>query len=345
MKHVPRLLFIIFLLLLAACAPPVPVSPAAQSAQSTPAPVKLTVCLSALGSNFSPLQYAVDKGLFQQYGLDVDVVTVDGGTTAATAMIADEFGLCLIAGSPIASAVVAGEDLRIISGLANVFDYSLYVDPSIKTVDDLKGKALAVSDPGSSSDTALRVALSQLGLEPDKDVTILAVGGQSERLAAVLAGAVQGTLVSAPQTATARDEGLVELYDLGKLGIPFQHSAIAATTKFLDEQPEAAKSFLRAIITAVAQMQTDETGAKEALARLLELDPVADAHLLDEAYQKSVLGYLTQGPYPTLEGIRFALDQLAADNPKAAEVQPEDVVDMRVLDALKQEGFLDNVGQ
>ena len=329
---------------LAACAPPIP-PPVGVAQTPTPALIRLTVCQSSLGTNMSPLQYAVDNGVFEQFGLDVDVVVVDGGPIAVTAMIADEFDVCLIAGPAVASAVVAGEDVRMISGMVNTFVYSLFVDPSITKPSDLKGKAIAVSDPGSSSDTALRAALIQLGLEPDKEVAILSMGGQAERLAAFKAGSVQGTLVTPPQTAMARDEGLFELYDLGKLGVPYQHTGIAATKAFLDEQPQVAERFMKAMLTSIARMQNDETGAKATLANMLELDTTTDAHLLDEAFTVSIKGYLNKGPNPTLEGIQTALDELELENPKAAGVQAEDVVDLRVLDALRQQGFLATLGK
>lgn len=351
-KRRPLWLLAAVLLILAACAPPVPAPAApannAPSASSQPATTELrsiTVCKSALTTENSPLLYAQENGLFAKHGLTANVIAIDGGPEAVAALIAGDIDICSTAGSPIVAARAAGADVRLIAGMVNTYVYSLIVPPDIQTPDDLRGGAIAVSDFGSSSDTAARAALKKLGLEPDKDVTITPVGGQRDRLAALKAGAVQGTLLSPPQTGMADELGFKVLVDMYDLGIPFQHTAIASTGRFIDENPEVIESFLAAVVEALTAMQTDEAGAKEVIAAETGLDPVADAALLDAAVQVNVRRYMNHKPYPTLDGIRTIMAEQAQDNPDVMKLQPEDVVDTRALEELDRQGLLDGLGQ
>ncbi|MCO6451605.1 MAG: ABC transporter substrate-binding protein [Caldilineales bacterium] len=336
----PKVIWLIPLMLaviLAACSvPPAPVaqsSPANEIIALTP----VTACSSAVTATHIPLFYAFDEGLFEQNGLKVEIVDMDGGSNAAAALIAGDVDTCLLAGGAVVNAVAAGADVRLLAGIVNEDVYSLVVAPQIQTLDDLRGQALAVNTVGGSADTVLRSMLEISGLVPDDDVAILTIGNQSARLAALEAGNVAGTVVNPPFTAVAREMGFHVLLDMAELGIPFQHTTVSARGDFVDEGPEAAKAFVRTIGQAIQAMQNDEEGAKASLASHLQLDPVSDAALIDEAYDVVVKRYLNQDLQPTLEGIARIIEQAAIENPGAANLRPEDVVDMSVLNALDDE--------
>ena len=120
---------------------------------------------------------------------------MQGGTQLAQAVIGASIPIAVMGGAYL-TAAVRGADLVMIATHMDKFPYSLIVKPNIKKVEDLKGTKLAISRFGSSSDAGLRVALQKLGLNPDKDVTILQVGGQTERFAALKGGTVDGTVVT-----------------------------------------------------------------------------------------------------------------------------------------------------
>ena len=175
---------ILLLWLSVACQPVQPTQLGQQRANATTL-TPLKVCYSSKSATQSVVFYAFEQGIYAEYGLDVELIYIEGGSTATAALIAGAVDICQIAGAAVINSIVADSGLVLIGGLFNTYVYSLMVRPEIVTAADLQGKALAISDPGGSSDVALRAALLALGLQPDADVTLLSIGGQSARLAAM----------------------------------------------------------------------------------------------------------------------------------------------------------------
>ena len=309
---------------------------------STPS-IPLNVCYSAASATQSVTMYAFEKGIYAKYGLDVNLVFVESGSKATSALIAGEMEICQIAGSAVVNGVVADSDLVLIAGLFNTYVYSLMVTPDIESATDLKGKALAVSSIGSSSDTAIRTVLQSLDLQPDDDVAILAIGGQSERLAAMETGAVVGTVVSVPQTAQARELGYRELVNMAELNAPFQHTALATSRQFIENNRDVVIRFLEATIEAIAQMKQDKEGVIDVLAKYLLLDAEEDAAELEEAFNVLILGYLPDIPYPTGEGVQVQLDALVEENPAAANYTSSDVINSTLLEEIEESNFIESI--
>ena len=142
-------------------------------------------------SQFTPLWFARDVGLYEKYGLDSKLVFVQGGSVLLQAMLA---GQVHAAQNGIAETMVVihrGGDVRILGVTANIFPYTLIVSKGIKNAKELIGGRLAVNRLADVRAIASRVALRQLGLNPDKDMTMLQVGGSPQRLAALQSGSVQ----------------------------------------------------------------------------------------------------------------------------------------------------------
>lgn len=295
-------------------------------------PRPIRVCYSSLTATQIPLLYAYDQGFFERAALEVELSYFQSGTDAATALIAGEVDICQIAGSSVVNAAVAGEDLVFLAGLINTYVYSLLVTPDITSPDQLVGRSLAVSRIGSSSDAAMRIALDSMGLTPDEDVAILAVGDQSARVAAMESGEIAGTLASIPDSTRAVQAGFSELLDMSTLDAPFQHTAIATRRGFLQERRPEAVAFMRAMLAALQSMQDDRQATMAVMAEYLSLDPQVDADLLQAAYQDLVPTYLDEVPYPTEEGIQALLDRLLDENPAAADFSPKDLIDLSVLE-------------
>ncbi|TFH36563.1 MAG: ABC transporter substrate-binding protein [Anaerolineales bacterium] len=303
--------------------------------QSSP----LRVCYSSLAATQIPVLYAREKGIFAAQGLEVELFYFESGTDAVTAMIAGEIDICQVAGSSVVNAVVAGQDLVILAGLINTYVYSFLVTPEIVVPEDLRDKAVAISRIGSSSDTAIRVALESMGLVPDEDVAVLAVGDQSVRLAAMESGQIAGTVVSIPESTRGIQHGFHELLNMSALNAPFQHTAIATTRTFLEAERDQTAAFMQALLISIARMKEDRSGTMGVIAQYLQLDPATDQDLIRAAYDEIILVYLPERPYPTLDGIQVLLDELVANNPAAADFTPEQLVDLEVLEeALKSIG-------
>lgn len=313
------------------------------SGTSGDAPQPITVCTSAVSPLQLPVWYAFEKGLFEEYNLQAELVGLPNGSTAATALIAGEVDACQIAASNIVNAAVAGEDLVLIGGLFDTHVYSLMVSPDITDAADLVGKSVAVTRPGTATETSLRMALQHLGLEPDDNVAIISAGSHGDIMGALTSGSVDGAIQGVPLSIQSRELGFHQLLDLSTLPIPYQHVAVATNRKFLHERPEDGLNLMRAVSHSVQQMQGDPDGTKAVLAKYLNLDLEADAELLEETYQIVVKHQLEPIPTISLEGVQAVIELAAKSNPNAVGFEVEKVIDLSIMEELENSGFLSSL--
>jgi NitT/TauT family transport system substrate-binding protein len=193
--------------------------------------------------------------------------------------------------------------------------------PTIRTPDELRGKRLAVSRFGSASDTVARYWLPTLGLQPERDVTILQLGGNPEMVAGLQTGAVDGAILSPPAVFQARRDGANTLFDLGDTDLQFYQSALVSTRRYLAERPEVMRRVARAYARAWPQLQ-DESAALPSLQRYAG-EP--DREVLLETYRAGVSRF-PETPVPRLEAIRQGLDLLTEREAQARQFSPEQFV-------------------
>src|SRR6185295_10794516 len=137
--------------------------------------------------------------------------------------IAGTFDLSFSQGSEAMLAKLRGADVRINAVVANRFNHVYLAAPSITAIKQLKGKRVAVSRFGSGSHFQTNLALKEGGLDPEKDVTVLQIGNSGARMAAILGGTVDGTIMAADFVPKAKREGFNILTDLAatKIEYPF----------------------------------------------------------------------------------------------------------------------------
>ncbi|HWX77542.1 MAG TPA: ABC transporter substrate-binding protein, partial [Candidatus Acidoferrales bacterium] len=164
----------------------------------------------------------------------------------------------------------------------------------------LKGGKIALSRFGSSSDFAVRFMLTRLGLDPAKDVTLIQIGNQRERLGALLSGSVDGSVVDPPNTLLARQQGFRELADASKLGLVYPHNNITTTDRFIREEPQIVFGFLRGFVEGIAFYRTHKS---ESVQMIKEFFRISDDAIAGEAYD--YFSRITPAkPYPNVEGVR-----------------------------------------
>jgi NitT/TauT family transport system substrate-binding protein len=301
--------------------------------------VAVSLCDSSTsGTHIVPL-YALEKGIFAKHGLDVTLTTVNSGSRAIVALISGSAQLCQLSGSAVGHAVVAGGDAVIVGALVDTYVYSLVVSPDIRSPVDLKGKAVAVSAIGSSSDTAMRLALRTMGLQHHREVAILAIGSQAERMAALEAGYVAGTLISFPEVILAREKGFRVLLDLSTMDLPSLHTGTVTSRAFLRSNRTTVLNFMKAMTEAVFAIKRDREGALAVLGKHTQLDGQKDVAALDETYDVFLKRKFVDVPTPSRTGLEAMLAEIARENPEAARLTPEDVADFGVVQELEDDGF------
>ena len=304
---------------------------------------KLFLAQGAISNDVTPLWFAKDQGLFRKYGLDVDNVFIIAGR-AAQAMLAGQVPVGLIGATHVTNAVTAGGDLTMILGLKNRLDYLFIARPSLKSPAELKGKKVAIGTPSGSASLGTYIALDYLGLNPRRDnIALVFAGGVPERLAALRSGSVEATSLSPEFGQIVTSEGYRVLVDTGKENIPFQSSGLVVTRKFMKSNPQLVENTAKAIIEGVAAIHNPENKriVEQTIAKYLKLDKT---ERVEKAYA-DLRRELPRKPCPTLEGVASVLKLMAQHglNPKAAQLKPEDVVEMSLCRKLDDSGFMDRL--
>lgn len=305
---------------------------ATASAQTT----RLKTSYSAITANNSPVWIAKEKGFFEKNHLDVQVLLIESGTTSIQALVAGETQIAQLSGGVILSSGLAGSDVVCISGLENLSAFSLIAQKEIKSAEQLKGKRLAISRFGSASDLAARLILQKLGLNPDKDVTLLQVGGTSTRLAAITKGAVESTVITPEFYILARKAGVTTLADPLSAKIDFPQNSIATSRSFLKSHPETVSQYLKAIIEATHYFKNNRDESVRILSKYLKID---DKEALTQIYDlyKNILQPIT---YPTTEGMQLLLGWMAQTDTRAKGAKAEQFIDAVPLKEIEKSGFV-----
>ena len=199
---------------------------------------------------------------------------------------------------------------------------------------------MAVSRFGSSSDFATRYALDKFGLVPDKDVTILEIGSQPARFAALESGKIQAAMVAIPLTRRAKTLGFHALADLQMLGLEYQHTGLATTEALIRARPDLVRNVMKAYVEGIHYYKTRRAGSLGILAKYLKTPNI---EVLTEVHENLGLKLTPQKPYPTLRGIEIMLRELAAREPKARRARPDEFVNLAFIRELDNSGFIDRL--
>ena len=300
---------------------------------------KLLLAHGAISNNVEPLWIAKEQGIFKKYNLDVDLVFIIAGR-AMQAMLAGQVSVGLVGGTHVTNANTGGADFAMILGLENRLDYIFVARPTIKSGEELKGKKVAIGTPAGSASMATYVALDHLGLVPRRDnIVLLGVGGVPERMSALRSGSVEATSLSPEIGQVVVSEGYRVLVDLGKENVPFQSSGVVVPRSLIKTNPQLVENVARAIVegTAFIHKPANKEIVLRSLARNLRLDK---PERLEKAYQGLVAG-LPRRPCPSMPGIAAMLKLMVQYglNPKAAQLKPEDIVDLSICKKFEDSGF------
>lgn len=222
-----------------------------------------------------------------------------------------------------------------VAAVVNTLPYSVVTAKGITSWSQLKGKRVGISRFGSGTDTAIRLVTKRFGLDPVKDFILVQGGTQPSRLQALSAGALDATLASPPLDLVAKKQGFNILVNIADLGIPYPQLAIETTDRFNREQPQTVKNFLKGFIDGIRYAASHKEETKKSITKYLN---IADPEILEATY-KSFLQVTDYSAHPNLEGIRNAIEEVAARVPAAKGKKPEEFVDSRFLKELERGGF------
>ncbi len=246
--------------------------------------------------------------------------------------------IALAGGAPVVNAALNGVDLVIIGGVANVPAFYLMATSDIKTLADLKGKPVGVSRFGSSTDFVMRYILTKHGFNPEKDVTILQMGGMPELAAAFSKRLIAAAALSSPTDVRARNAGARVLIDVSKTGVHFPHTAIFTRRSYLEANREVVLDFFKGYSEGIQRLMTDKGLGQQVIEKYTR---DTNEEIIQATYQYA-LDYIVRPPYPTREGIAEVLRQ--SPSPDAKKATPDSFIDLSVVKELDDQGFFQKLG-
>ena len=297
---------------------------------------RLRLAWAGFSPTNSPIWVIEDRKLMQKQGVQPEIISISASPTVLQALLANEIDAASISVTTLTSSRLAGADTVMIVGVVPTFVDHIVSLSNITAVEQLKGKTAGVNRLGSTSDLGLRLALRKLGIDPDKDVKIIPTGGTAERFAALSKGVTQFTIIPEPFLTQAEKLGFRNLYNITDLKIPFWWNGILSREATVKNKRPLMLKLTRAMIEAIHIIKTEKEYAKGLIKKNLG---VADPDGLERAY-KDYSNVFPEVPYPTADGVKTMLDDLAVKNPKAASADPRAFVDLSLVKEVEATGLI-----
>jgi NitT/TauT family transport system substrate-binding protein len=292
---------------------------------------------SAISGHFAIMWVTYEGGFFEKNGLKVEMVLIRSGTTHAQALVAGGTQISQLAGPTALAAGVAGADLTFVAMVLNTAPFIIY--GNVARLEELKGKAIGVTRYGSTTDIAARFALRKVGLQPDKEVAIIQLEDYPGMLGSLKAGRIAAAVLAPPFTDYAQKTGYKEIANVASMGLEFPFSGLAAKKTYVRDNAALVQRFLRAYVEGIAAFKNNRELTKKAIQKY---SGIREPEILDSTVDFYAPKF-PRAPYPTLNGIKLSLEQIAATDARAKGVKPEDFMDTRFVKQLEESGFINGL--
>jgi NitT/TauT family transport system substrate-binding protein len=274
--------------------------------------------------------------LYEKYGLDAEVITVNGSGIGSKALISGNLDIIPIATPTVIAANLAGADMAILAHTMPAVVHALMVRPDIKRPEDLKGKKIGVSSLGSLTDFLVRTIAKKKGLNPDRDITLVTTGGSdTERVMALKAGVVEATAVSHPGYGLARKMGFSMLWDSAK-EIDYPWMEVTTRRAAIKSDRELIMQYMKAHLEGIALFKRDRDFGIKVIKKTLK---VTDDELVNESYDIFSKMFIP-APYPNHPGMKASFEYVAMTRNDVWNHKPEEFTDPSFVTELDKSGFI-----
>ena len=230
------------------------VRPILNAAESADKLTRIRMGLAARSTTSMPFFVAKERGFFREEGLEVELIVMQAIQTIQ-ATLGNSTQFASATGSAV-SAAVRGADIKVILAVTDRPSFDLIVQPSITSVQQLRGKKIGTGGVGSLAEILARRILAVNNVRPE-DVTILATGPSHVTYLSLKAKVIDAAPLQMPLTFTAQDEGFRKLVSAGDVYQTVQ-GGLATTTAMLTEQPELVTKVVRAMLRATRLIKSDK---------------------------------------------------------------------------------------
>jgi NitT/TauT family transport system substrate-binding protein len=276
----------------------------------------------------------VDSGLFKKHGLEIEEIPIRDTLSAGVHSL---LGVEILIGfgNPLAilQPVLSGADIALLGAHVSFDNYGMGVNSSVSGVRELKGKKIGVSGLGSRSDLIARVILRRAGLDPSKDVEVVAAGLSPTRALAISKNLVQGAPLSENVATEAKKLG-IKILDVK--AVPVVTELLMSTRSFIKRDEETVRRFMRGYTAAIHFFVSRR---EDTLSILKKYFPSDQGMTVDAMYD-SFVAQLRPLPDLNSEAIQALVDVGAAVDQRSKSLKPADIVEPRFLNELKGSKFL-----
>jgi NitT/TauT family transport system substrate-binding protein len=297
-------------------------------------PKKLRLAYAGWEIGTAVAYIGVDSGLFKKHGLEIEELPIRDTLSAGVQSL---IGIDLLIGfgNPLAvlQPVASGADITVIGSHVSFDQYGMGVGSAIGALRDLKGKKVGVSALGARSDLIARVMLRRAGLDPTKDVEMVAAGLAPARALALSKDLVQGAPLSQDVATEAQKLG-IKILEMKS--VPVVTDLLMTTRGFIKREEETVRRFMRGYAAAIQYFVSKRS---ESLTILKKYFPGNQGISVDAMYD-AFSSQLRPLPELNSEAIQALVDVGAAVDQRTKTLKPADIVEPRFFDELKASKFL-----
>ncbi len=291
---------------------------------------KLLITHSSESISITPLIYGIEKGLYRKEGIDLQFRVLRGELAVSSIVGGKDVDFMYGAGTAI-TAAVRGLPMKVVSHDFKSLLFYLMGNPNIQSGQDLKGKKVAVASLSGTGALATRASLRALGVDPDKDVTLIVIGAASIRMAALEAGSVEAAIMPVPWNFRLTQKGFKELIFTGKV-LTQPLTGIATSRERIERNPEQIKKMLRGFLRSLKAVKEDKKDVVEFIGRRFGLDPATA-----EATHRIVLQTLSDDGTVSDAVLKDLLEQTKAETGVKKEINIRDIVDYSLVRQIHKE--------
>jgi len=313
-----------------------------KQAISLPAPEKKSLTMAHSTLETSQLAYVVarDLGFYKKYGIeDVNLLYAEGDGKTLQALVSGGADMTAQGISVTISSQATDVPLQTIVMTATTLTDDLVTSSDVRTPDDMRGKSIAISTFGSTAHASAVLCLQSIGLTQD-DVTLVQVGGQATRIAALKGGSVQGAVVDIALESDMKAQGFNILTRLPDYPLEFGRNGANVRKEWLTESPNTVLALTAAILEGQNAIWTQPDAAIQAYMNWAQLTDRARAASDIEAFKQ----YGNRDMRWTKEGWVLARDILAVTNADIANIDVEQAYTFNFLNQLESMGFQQALG-
>ena len=298
------------------------------------------------GGGMTPLHSIIwianQEGMFKKYGLEAEYLVMNSGTLGVQTLLSNESQFLFSTGALAISANLQGADLAMITGGFNSFAFKVVARPEIKSLQELRGKKISISQFGSATDFAIQAALEKFGVDP-KQVTVIQLGPSSNRLTSLTNGSTDASLFSEPfATMAIKKHKMNLLLDMAEAGMAFPQSCLMIKRSYLDANREKAANVVKALIEGLFLAKRDKALMIQVMKKYIRADDEVYGIGYDYFLGKHADGLLSM---PDRRGLELVIAQSVRTNAKAKGQTPESLrlLEPSILDEIKKSGFVDRL--